>query len=133
MSAIYMLDTDASSYIIRNTAPILIDAVAAHLHDVICISAITLMELRSGLLNKYSDRLRDRINEYLQHVSVVSWTERDAIIAANIKHHLKKNGTPIGNMDVLIAASAISIGAELVTNNRKHFGLVPGLAIADWI
>jgi tRNA(fMet)-specific endonuclease VapC len=43
-----------------------------------------------------------------------------------------KAGTPIGNMDLLIAAHAMSEGSTLVTNNTKHFGQVPGLRLEEW-
>lgn len=128
-----MLDTDASSYIIGRKRPELLAALYEHRDDLICISVISFMELRYGLLHNYSDRLRDRINAFLRQVDLMTWTRREATIASEIKHHLLSNGTPIGGMDMLIAASAISVGAELVTNNRKHFGIVPGLVIADWL
>ena len=53
-------------------------------------------------------------------------------IYADIRDYLKKSGSPIGNMDMLIAAAAIATKAPLVTNNKKHFGLIPNLIIADW-
>jgi tRNA(fMet)-specific endonuclease VapC len=45
---------------------------------------------------------------------------------------LEKKGQPIGSMDLLIAAHAISLDVQLITHNVKEFGKVPGLRIEDW-
>jgi tRNA(fMet)-specific endonuclease VapC len=46
---------------------------------------------------------------------------------------LQQLGTPIGNMDLLIAAHALAADAILVTNNTAEFARVPGLRIEDWV
>lgn len=38
----------------------------------------------------------------------------------------------IGRADLLIASITVANRARLVTRNRRHFGLVPGLTIEDW-
>jgi predicted nucleic acid-binding protein len=48
-------------------------------------------------------------------------------------YHQKSAGTPIGNMDMMIAAAALAIGATLVTNNERHFSRIEGLDAANWI
>jgi tRNA(fMet)-specific endonuclease VapC len=50
-----------------------------------------------------------------------------------LRAHLEKQGTPIGSLDMLIAAHAISIASTLVTNNEKEFLRVPHLKIDNWI
>lgn len=132
MSWRYMLDTDVSSYLIRGASRSLSDAFEAHADDGICISVLTVMELQYGLLNKYSDVLRDDISRFASMLDVVDWSVQAAKCCAEIMLHMKKIGRPVGVVDMQIAASAISIGAELVTNNKKHFSDIPGLKIADW-
>ena len=129
----YMLDTDISSYLIRENPRELMDVFVTHKNDDICISSITYAELQYGLLNNYSERLDKKINQFVSLVEIIDWTSSAALKYANIRCHLKKSGTPIGNMDMLIAASAISIDAALVTNNKKHFSIIPALKIADWL
>jgi tRNA(fMet)-specific endonuclease VapC len=46
---------------------------------------------------------------------------------------LRKRGLPIGDIDTLIAAAALSRGAVLVTHNTRHFSNVEGLIIEDWL
>ena len=51
---------------------------------------------------------------------------------ADIRAVLERQGEPIGEMDMMIAASALSGGYVLVTNNTRHFRRVPGLTIENW-
>jgi len=55
-----------------------------------------------------------------------------AIVAASIRVEFEKQGSTIGPLDVLIAGTAVSRGAALVTNNATEFSRVPGLRVLDW-
>jgi tRNA(fMet)-specific endonuclease VapC len=55
-----------------------------------------------------------------------------AMSAATIRAQLEQQGTPIGPMDILIAGTAVSLQATLVTHNVREFSRISGLAIADW-
>jgi len=44
-----------------------------------------------------------------------------------------KAGMPIGNLDTMIAAHALSSETVLVTNNERHFRIVDGLTIENWL
>jgi tRNA(fMet)-specific endonuclease VapC len=48
-----------------------------------------------------------------------------------MRAHLEREGEPIGNMDLMIAAQALAAGALLVTSDRV-FRRVKGLKIEDW-
>ena len=49
-----------------------------------------------------------------------------------IREHLQSRGTPIGPLDMLIAAHARAEGMTLVTNNVREFERVPELDLANW-
>jgi tRNA(fMet)-specific endonuclease VapC len=49
-----------------------------------------------------------------------------------IRAQLEQQGMPIGSLDVLIAGTAVTLQATLVTHNVREFSRVSGLAIADW-
>ena len=49
-----------------------------------------------------------------------------------IASELTRRGIPIGDLDAVIAAHALTIDATLVTNNVKHFARVPGLRVENW-
>ena len=55
-----------------------------------------------------------------------------AMAAATIRAQLEQQGTPICPMDILIAGTAVSLQATLVTHNVREFSRISGLAIADW-
>jgi tRNA(fMet)-specific endonuclease VapC len=67
--------------------------------------------------------------ELIQHVPFDSAA---AIAAASIRVELEKLGATIGPLDILIAGTAVSRGAALVTNNAVEFSRVPRLRVLDW-
>ena len=59
--------------------------------------------------------------------------DRDAgVVYGRVRTQLEKKGQPIGSMDLLIAAHAISLDVRLITHNVREFGKVPGLRIEEW-
>jgi len=55
-----------------------------------------------------------------------------ASLYAKTRAELEKAGTPIDNMDLLIAASAMAENAVLVSHNIGHFSRIKGLCVEDW-
>lgn len=55
-----------------------------------------------------------------------------AEVAGRVRACLDAQGTPIGPLDLLIAATAIANNVTLVTHNTREFGRVTGLQIVDW-
>jgi tRNA(fMet)-specific endonuclease VapC len=53
--------------------------------------------------------------------------------AGKLRQQLRERGTPIGDMDMLIAAHALSVNAVVVTNNVKEFARVPHLRTENWL
>jgi len=51
---------------------------------------------------------------------------------AALRATLERDGKPIGNMDMMIAAVAISTDSTLITSSERHFRHVPGLNIENW-
>jgi tRNA(fMet)-specific endonuclease VapC len=77
-------------------------------------------------------KLRQAVNEFLRRINVLSWDTDTARQYALIRAKLEKVGKPMGNMDILIAAHAVSSGLMLVTND-KVFKNVDNLKIEDWV
>ncbi len=130
----YMLDTDMCSYIIKAHP----ESVASRFKKIdmaqLCISVITYAELMYGVQRSSSKRInRPIIEDFLSHLDVVEWGTDASDQYSVIRTELEIIGTPIGAMDMLIAAHAKSIKAVLVTNNRKHFIKVRGLKIENWV
>ena len=127
----YMLDTDISSYLIRGDHPEVTDAFRQHFPDV-CISAITAAELQYGAQKRKSQLLTRNVNAYCNLVPICDWTREAAETYAEMRVELEKHGTPVGSMDMLIAASAIAEGAILITNNIAHFSKIGKLRVENW-
>ena len=68
----------------------------------------------------------------MERLAILDWTKEVGVHYARIRSQLERSGKPIGNMDLLIASHAVSQGMTLVTNNLKHFSIVPGLNVEVW-
>ena len=127
----FMLDTDTCSFLVRGANAKLRLAVQQHAES-LCVSVITAAELRFGARKKNSRRITEAVSRFLELVDIVPWTEEAATRYADLRTHLETTGQPIGNMDMLIAASALAEGCRLVTHNLAHFRRVPALPVEDW-
>jgi tRNA(fMet)-specific endonuclease VapC len=131
--ALYMLDTDISSYIMKRSSPTLLQKLQTVAVGDLCISAITKSELMFGVEispRRQKDQLS--LDEYLQYVQVSDYPGDAALHYAQIRAHLKTHGTTIGANDLLIAAHARYLGLTLVTNNIGEFRRVPKLRLENW-
>ena len=133
MPEIYILDSDACSYIIKHRPTALKNTFLKHQKDIICISVVTYAELLYGLEKNPSEKLERHITEFVSLVHIIDWNRAAAQKYSKIRHELTKKGLVIGSLDMQIAAAACAMDAQLVTNNKKHFENIEGLRIADWI
>ena len=129
----HWLDTNICIEVLRHHPP----AIQKKLLTIqeIGISTVVYGELCYGIALSHAnvqDSRREQLQQFLSLIKIYTWDESAAEHYALIRAHLQKKGTIIGNMDLLIAAHARSIGAILVTNNRREFARVPNLHIEDW-
>lgn len=131
----YLLDTNIVSYFIKGIHPGLHGRMRLALQaQDIAISAITRAELRYGQnLMAADDKRRVRIDLLLQDLPVMPWNTAAADIYGEIGALLRRQGTPIGEMDTQIAAHALAEDFILVTHNTRHFEKVLGLKLEDWM
>lgn len=127
-----MLDTDTVSWALRGQGNVAV-RLLEHRPSQLCISAITLAELRFGADAKGSRRLHGLIDTFVATVAVVPVDSAAADRFGRVATVLSKRGEPIGTFDTLIAAHALSLDVTLVTNNAKHFRRVAGLKTANWV
>jgi len=102
--------------------------------DTIAVSAITVSELEYGAHRSNAfDREISAIRKALMPFERIDYDAQGCAAAyGRIRHALESLGQPIGGMDLLIAAHAVSLNGTLVTNNVKHFRRVEGLGIVNW-
>ena len=99
----------------------------------IAISVITAAEIEFGARKRGSAKLKALIDLFREMYPVVEWTAEAVPVYAEIRCALEKSGTPIGDLDMLIAATAKQGDYTLVTNNTEHFRRVPGLKVENWV
>ncbi|MBI5181482.1 MAG: type II toxin-antitoxin system VapC family toxin [Nitrospirae bacterium] len=129
----YMLDTNICIYLIKKKPEKVLRHFKAHAIGDIGISSITLAELRYGVeKSQQVQKNRDALYEFLLPLEIADFDDKATVSYGKVRVALEKAGTPVGSMDMLIGAHALSLVATLVTNNVREFRHLKGLNIADW-
>jgi tRNA(fMet)-specific endonuclease VapC len=129
----YMLDTNICIYIIKQKPIEVIQKLRSLDVSDVCISSISLSELENGV-SKSAHPLKNKIalTQFLGPIDIYDFDDKAAEIYGSLRTHLEKNGTPIGPLDTLIGAHALSLDYTLVTNNVKEFNRIEELKIENW-
>lgn len=96
------------------------------------ISCIVAAELWAGAMKANRASEADRLQELLEFFPVLDFAPVAARAYGEIRADLERKGTPIGPLDLLIAAHTHSLGATLVTANVREFKRVKGLKVQAW-
>lgn len=130
----YLLDTNICIYIIKKKPKVVFDTFKTCEPGSIAISAVTLAELQYGISKSSKpEKNQHALDLFLLPLDILDFNGRAAIDYGKIRSDLEKRGTPIGSLDLLIAAHARSLGVTLVTNNVKEFIRVKKLKVENWI
>ncbi len=122
------------SYIIKQHPQSVRKRFGALAMEQLCISVVTYAELIYGVERSSSKPVnRPVIEDFVRHLDVLEWDAEAAGQCGVIRAQLEAAGTPIGAMDMMIAAHAKSSDAVLVTHNQKHFTRVKGLKTDNWL
>lgn len=128
-----MLDTNICIYIIKQRPPVVLEHFRDYQVGDIGISSVTLAELRHGVAkSQHREKNLAALDEFIIPLEVLPFDERATLAYGEIRAALERAGTPIGSMDLLIAAHAVALGITLVTNNIREFSRVPNLTVIDW-
>ena len=129
---IYLLDTNTCVYAIKRDLGVL-RGLQDHSPDDFGISAITVAELWFGAAKSSRPReTRSSVDAFLKPFEVLPFAGDAAEEYAGIRLQLEKAGRPIGERDLLIAATAKSRRLTVVTHNVREFARVSGLKVEDW-
>jgi tRNA(fMet)-specific endonuclease VapC len=130
----YLLDTNACIDVIRHAAKSRVYQKiwqADQIDVAICLHVY--FELMAGVEN--SQLREDSLQKTLvvvNRLGLIPFSTDIAEMAAVLHSQLRVRGTPIGAVDLMIAASAIKTDRVLVTHNMREFSRVPGLVVEDW-
>jgi tRNA(fMet)-specific endonuclease VapC len=129
----FMLDTNTCIYIIKRKPPQIINRFKLTDISQICISSITLSELVYGVSkSSRPDQNQLALTQFIAPLEILPYDDEAAQHYGELRVHLEKQGTPIGSLDMLIAAHALSLSCMLITNNEKEFKRIPKLKIDNW-
>jgi len=128
----WVLDTNTLIYFFRGLGQVPQNILSRSPSD-IAVPAIVLYELRVGIEKSEAPQRRaSQLFDFTSQVEILPFGNAEAEFAAVIRAKLEKKGTPIGPYDILIAATALSKNATLITHNIKEFSRIENLMFEDW-
>ena len=129
----YMLDTNICIYVIKKKPENVLKKLHMNMDEGIAISTITLAELMYGVeASVYPEKNTLALNQFLAIANILPFDDEAAAEYGKICAALRREGKPIGSMDMLIAAHAKARGLTVVTNNIREFGRIAGLEVENW-
>lgn len=128
----YLLDTSVLIDLLRKKSQV-VDFLKKHTEDKFLTSSICEAEVWEGVYREEKSNFEKRrkvLEDLLESLfQIITFDSEQAQIAGQIRSTLSIKGESIGDLDVLIAASAIGNDAILLTNNTKHFSRIKNLQI----
>ena len=97
------------------------------------VCSVVAAELAYGVAKSGSARNRQALDLFLGPLEILPFDEAALWVYGDLRANLERKGTPIGALDALIAAHALSLQATLVTNNLAEFERIPGLQLDNWV
>lgn len=129
----FLLDTDTCIYILKQREPVL-KRLLSHNREDVTLSVITEAELRAGAAKSTAAAKATRLLEnFLHPLTRLDFTSHDTLMYARVRSKLERRGSPIGPLDTLLAAQALSRSLTLVSNNTREFRRVSGLRLENWV
>jgi len=99
------------------------------------LSAVGLTELIHGIYRAQTPEIRQRretfLNELLSDLTVYPYTKETALVAGKIDGEQQSRGVVIPFGDLLIGATALSLGFHVLTANLRDFRRIPGLSVTQ--
>jgi tRNA(fMet)-specific endonuclease VapC len=132
--ALALLDTDILSAVMRKN-PLAIERARSYLevHRQFNFSLITRYEILRGLYAKGAGKQLAAFDKLCARSRVLPLTDPIVVQAAIIYDDLHRRGELISDADILIAATAITHGLAVVTNNEAHFRRIRDLQVVNWL
>ncbi len=128
-----LIDTDILSRFFRGDTRV-VAAVSRYVsvHQTLHMSIISQYEILSGLYHKDAQQQLNRFLAFLPTVTVLPLTSAAIEKSAQCYAQTRKLGTPVDDMDLLIAGIALANDMGVCTHNTAHFSKIPSLYLEDW-
>ena len=128
-----LLDTNICIYIINMRPPEVLARFREYRLGEIGVCSVVAAELAYCVAKSRSARNRSALEMFLAPLEVLPFDEAAVWAYGDLRASLEREGQPIGALDTMIAAHALSVDAPLVTHNTREFARVPGLRLENWI
>lgn len=128
-----MLDTNIVSNMLRYPLGQAANRFLGFAKGQLSISVITAAELQFGAVKVGSARLLEQLKVAATLYDVLPLDRRAVEAHAHLRTDLERVGTPIGPLDRLIVAHALSLDPILATDNVHEFSRVHGLRVENWL
>lgn len=130
---LHALDTNTCIDLLRGKSRLVRDRMQELSPAQIAIPSLVYAELLLGAeLSASSSCNRHLIERFTAPLCILDFDMRAAAAYAVIRARLMKDGLSIGPNDIIIAATALSNQAILITANIREFSRVPGLLVENW-
>lgn len=129
----FLLDTNICIYIAKKKPANVLRRFEGLKPDQVCMSTITYGELLYGAhKSEHPKKTLKILEELASFIPVIAISIETDLHYGRIRSCLEKQGLPIGNNDLWIAAHALDLNVVLVTNNVKEFSRIPDLKLENW-
>ena len=129
-----MLDTNTCIAVIKRKPLQVLRRLSAYKVGEIGISWVTLAELEFGVAkSQHVEKNQAALDEFVLPLEIANFDRETARVYGRVRATLEKKGAPIGSLDMMIGAHALSLGATLATNNTREFSRIKGLTLVDWL
>ena len=129
-----MLDTNTCIAVIKRKPPQVLKRLSAYKIGEVGISWVTLAELEFGVAkSQHVEKNQAALDEFVLPLEIANFDRETARVYGRVRAMLEKKGAPIGSLDMMIGAHALSLGATLATNNTREFSRIKGLTLVDWL
>lgn len=129
-----ILDTDMLSEVLKQQNLNVRKKAAAYLgqYGQFAFSSVTRYETLRGLKQKKATNQLQRFHTFCQHSLIYSISEDILDRASELWVDAYEGGHPRNDADLIVAATALENGRQLVTGNASHFNWIAGLIVKDW-
>lgn len=129
----WLLDTNICIYLIKKQPKRVLHRLRELDIATVGVSSITVAELQYGVAkSSRPEQNALALAAMLAPLEVLPFDDGAAAVYGTVRATLERAGTPIGSMDLLIAAHARALGRTIVTHNTREFNRVSGLKVEDW-
>lgn len=129
----YLLDTNICIGLLNNRDSIFITNLQKLSPDDVFLCSVVKAELIFGAKKSlHREKNEKKLKVFFNEFSSLPFDEKEAETYGEIRSYLEKSGNPIGNNDLLIAATAIANDLILITRNVREFSKIASLKITEW-